>query len=291
MIQLRRLTAVLLVLTLSASLPAQLFEKPKEKDKFYIAPLAWLAKMTKSDINIGDSVGIGPVLGENIDFVDDFGTDGGPDTFFGVRGMLSGFQGKWVLRGGYQTLNFSGGTNLTRDFRFAGYSMPTGSPVDTSLNFDFWEAGLQWNIVNADEFQLGILAEPKFMNLRVRVNGYGQEGTSGPVVPFKEIEEEFVIMPLIGLHLNFRPFELLGFRGELKGFSIPNADSIGLGVDGKLRAVDAEGAVSLYFSDAISLSGGYRLFKFSFDSDQGGVRSYESAFEFQGWFAAVEARF
>ena len=290
MIQLRRLTALLLVLTFTASAAAQ-FERVKEKDKFYIAPVAWFAKMTKSDITISDSVGFGPVLGENLDFVDDFGTDNGPDLLPGVRAMLSGFQGKMTLRGGYQALNFGGGTTTTRDIRFAGYSIPTGSPVDTSLNFDFWEVGLQWNIVNAEQFQLGLLAEPKFMNLRVRVNGFGQEGTTGPVVPFTEVEEEFVIMPLIGAHLNFRPFELLGFRGELKGFTIPNADSLGLGVNGKLRAVDAEGAVSLYFSDAIALSGGYRLFKFTFDSDQGGVRDFETAFEFQGWFAALDVRF
>jgi len=290
MIELCRVATFLLALTLTATVSAQL-NKPVEKDRFYVAPVAWFAKMTKSDISISDSVGFGPILGESIDFVDDFGTDQGPDIFPGVRAMLSGFQGKWVLRGGYQALKFDGGATLTRDVRFAGYSMPTGVPVDTSLRFDFWEVGLQWNILNLDQFQLGVLAEPKFMNLRVRVNGFGQEGTSGPVVPFKEVEEEFVIMPLIGLHLNFRPFELLGFRGELKGFSIPNADALGLGVDGKLRAVDAEAAVSLYFSDAIALSGGYRLFKFRFDSDQGGVRDFESNFEFQGWFAAVEARF
>jgi hypothetical protein len=237
-----------------------------------------------------DSVGSGPAIGEKVDLVDDFGTRDGPRTFPGFRAMV-GYRGSLYLRGGYQELGFRGGTSVDRAFQFAGYTIPASTFVDTSASFDYFEAGLQYNLINSEDLKLGFLAEPKFMNLRIRVSGSGQEGTTGPVVPFYEKEEEFVIMPLLGLTLELRPFDFLGIRGEVKGLAIPNADALGLGVEGDLRAVDAEIGASFYLDDAIALTGGYRLFKFDFELEDGHPRSVDAKAEFQGWFAAIDLRF
>ncbi|MBN2492725.1 MAG: hypothetical protein JXQ29_17895, partial [Planctomycetes bacterium] len=250
----------------------------------------WFAKLDKLRADLRDAVGSGPVIGEKVDFEEDFGIRDGPQMLAGFRALL-GYRKSLYLRGGYQELGFRGGTTTERATRFAGYTIPADTFVDTSARFDFFEVGLQYNLIDSDVLRFGLLAEPKFMNLRLRVSGTGQEGTSGPLVPFYEKEEEFVIMPLLGLALELRPLDYLGIRGEIKGLSIPNADSFGLRVDGRLRAVDAEVGVSLVLSDALALTGGYRLLRFDLELEDSDPRSLDVKAEFSGWFVAIDLRF
>ena len=283
---------LLLVMVSFALGPAGVAQVPGESDTTSLAlyPSVWFAKLKKLRAEIEDSVGSGPVIGQEVDLEDDFGTRDGPRTFPGFRAMV-GYRGSLYLRGGYQELGFRGGGATGRTVQFAGYTIAPGTFVDTSAKFDYFEVGLQYNLINSEDLKLGLLAEPKLMNLRLRLSGSGQEGTSGPVVPFYEKEAEFVVMPLLGLAVELRPFDFLGLRGEVKGLAIPNADALGLGVDGDLRAVDAEIGVSLYLDDAIALTGGYRLLKFDLELEEGRPREVDVEAEFHGWFAALDLRF
>jgi hypothetical protein len=280
-------SGIVVVLILGLATPAT---SQKSSTVFTLLPAFWFAKMTKSDIHFRDSVGSGPVLGDHVDLVSDFGTSNGPKTMPGVRALLA-YRGSLILRGGFQQLDFRGGTQTSEPIQFAGYTIPTGTAMDTSTRFDFFEVGLQYNLIHNEDIKLGIFAEPKFMNLRVRVSGSGQEGTTGPVVPFYEKEEEFVVMPLLGVHLQVRPLDWLGIRGELKGLAIPNADSLGLGAEGSLRAVDAEIMASFFLGDALAVSGGYRLFKFGLGLEGSNNRTVDMKMEFEGWMLGLDLRF
>jgi len=257
---------------------------------FIVLPSFWFPEMKKSRLLIQDSVGSGPVLGEKVDLANTFGVDDGPEMFPGVRALL-GYRGSFYLRLGYQELRFDGNSMATAPIEFAGYTIQANTPVDTSNRFDYFEVGVQYNLINTEDFKLGILAEPKIMNMRLRVSGIGQEGSSGPAVPFCEKEEEVFAIPLVGVSVQLRPFDFLGIRGELKGLRIPNAEHLGMEIEGDVTAVDYEVAASLYFGDSFALTGGYRGLKFDIELEQSSSRNVDVDLEFRGWFAGLDLMF
>ena len=257
---------------------------------FCIYPSVWFPKMKKSDLLLRDTVGSGLTLGQEIDLEKDFGVRDGPRTFPGVRVCL-GYRGSFFLRGGYQELNFAGNSAAGGPLEIAGYTIQPGSRVDVSTRFDFFEVGLQYNLVNSEDFKLGILVEPKFLSLRTRIAGTGQEGSTGPFVPFREKEEELVPIPLLGLTVELRPFDFLGIRAEIKGLKLPDAEDFGLSIEGDVEAIDYEVAASLFLGDSVALTGGFRGLKFDVELEQSSRRRVELDLDFEGWFAALDIRF
>jgi len=163
--------------------------------------------------------------------------------------------------------------------------------VDVSTRFDFFEVGLQYNLVNTEDFKLGLLAEAKFLSLRARVSGTGQEGSTGPFLPFREKEEELIPIPLLGLTAELRPFDFLGIRAEIKGLKLPDAEDFGLSIEGDVEALDYEVAASFFLGDSVALTGGFRGFKVEAELEQSSRRRVELDLGFQGWFAALDFRF
>lgn len=250
----------------------------------------WLFKARDTDLLIRDTVGSGPLLGQKVSLVDTFGVDDGPKGALGLRTLI-GYKGALYIRGGYQRMRLQGNAFINQPTAFAGYTLQTGSATDTSTRFDFFEVGVQYNFVNSTAFKLGVLLEPKIVNFRARVTGVGQEGNTGPFVPFREKEEEIIPVPLIGLSAELKPFDWLGLRGEAKGLKLPNADNLGLGIDGDVTAFDWEASLAIYLGDAFAVTGGYRSLMFDFEFDQSGQRRVETDLKFSGWFAALDLKF
>ena len=282
------LTLSVLLGSLLGSVPAAAQQEEQELSvDFSIGK--WFLKAEDMDILMSDTVGSGPVLGQRLDFPDTFGTDDGTKAFVSLK-VLLGYRDAIFIRGGYQKIRFSGGGVVNGPGDFAGYTLDPGSPTDTSTRFDFFEVGLQWNIIRSNELKLGLLVEPKIMNFRVRVDAFGQRGVSGPPVPFYEKEEEVLLIPLAGLTAELRPFDWLALRGEVKAMRLTSAGWLP-GLDGDLTSYDWEVDLSFHFGDSVAITGGYRATKFDMELAESGVRKTKADLKFSGWYASLDLRF
>ena len=71
--------AVLIPLVFSAAAPGQIGSE-KNPVSFSLFPSLWFAEMKKGELEILDSVGTGPILGQEVDLIDDLGVREGPNT-------------------------------------------------------------------------------------------------------------------------------------------------------------------------------------------------------------------
>lgn len=287
---LRTVLGALIVVAALASIGAAQFPDPNRNPfSLGVFPSLWWTKMTKVDVKMADQVGNGPVLGEWLEFDDDFGLRTGTKLFPGIKVML-GYNDRLFFRGAYQELRFRGSTWLDSDYELAGYTAKQGTFLKSSFKLDYFDAGLQYNLVNHEDIQLGIIGEAKIYNLRIRASGEGQEGDTGPVVPFSEKEEEVVYLPVLGLHLNLRPADWLGIKAEAKGMSLSSISSLELGVE-NYTVLEAEAGVSIYLDKALALTFGYRWLRTDFELDTDSPRTVEVETKLRGFMASLDLRF
>jgi len=287
---LRSVLAALIVMGALASTGAAQFPDPNRNPfSLGIFPSLWWTKMTKVDVKMEDQVGDGPVLGEWIDFHDDFGLRTGTKLFPGIKVML-GYNDRLFLRGAYQELRFRGSTWLDSDYEYSGYTAKRGTFLRSSFKLDNFNAGLQYNLINHEDIQLGIIGEAKIYNTRIRASGEGQEGDTGPVVSFSEKEEAVVYLPILGLHLNLRPADWLGIQGEVKGMTLSSISDLELGVE-DYTVLEVEAAVSIYLDPAMALTFGYRWLRTDFELDTDSPRRVEVETKLRGFMASLDLRF
>ncbi len=276
-----------LALVVSASTAAAQAEKPPAYTTISVR-LSKL-KLRNADQLLSDAVGSGPVIGQELDLVDDFRVNDGPKKFWGIRGSVS-YGGRVKLRGGYQRARYSGNGPTPSQLVYAGYTIPAGTVMDSSTRYDWFEVGLQWDLLRTQMITFGLMFEPKIVNLRVRSVGNGQEGQSGPVLPFREVEEEIVPIPAIGAAFDFRPIENFGVRAEAKGIRMPLTTSLFNNIE-KVETFDWEVEATVYLAPQAGLTVGYRSTQFEIELDKSGARYFETKVKFRGWFAALDLAF
>jgi hypothetical protein len=201
-----------------------------------------------------------------------------------------GYEDRLFLRGGYQRVRLGGSGVVNGPAQMAGYTLQPGSPTDTSMRFDFFEVGLQYNIMNQTDLKLGLLVEPKIMNYRARVSAFGQRGNTGPYVPFYEKEEEILVVPLVGINTELRPFDWLALRAEVLAMRLTSTGWLP-GLDGDLTSYDWQVGLSLYIDEPLAITGGYRSTSFDMELSESGVRKTKLDLKFSGWFVALDLKF
>lgn len=246
-------------------------------------------KLRNADQLLSDAVGSGPVIGQELDLVDDFRVNDGPKKVWGIRGSIS-YGGRVKLRGGYQRARYSGIGPTPSQLVFAGYTIPGGTMMDSSARYDWFEVGVQWDFLRTQMITAGLMFEPKIVNLRVRSVGNGQEGQSGPVLPFREVEEEIVPIPALGVSFDFRPIENFGVRAEAKGIRMPLMTSLFNNIE-KVETFDWEVEATVYLAPQAGLTMGYRSTQFEIELDKSGARYFETKVKLRGWFAALDLAF
>lgn len=214
MICLRRFvfTAVALAAVLASASPAdaQLFAPPPnlpvgEDYKVEIFGGLWNAS---PDMTVrSDEFGI---VGTEIDFSRDLGI--GTERFGEVRIRLRPAR-KHRFRIDYTPINFGAETLVERRIVFRGISYDVGVPISSSLTWNTWRLGYEYDIIHRSRGYFGIILEAKYTDIEASLDAasFAREYTRarGPI-------------PAIGAIVKVYPVPMLAVTAEVSGLKAPN---------------------------------------------------------------------
>jgi len=199
---------------------------------------------TNLDTNIEASSG--PIIGTNLDLVNDLGVD---DLENFVEGRITLELGNHNFRYAYMPLSWSGLATLSRDINFAGRTYPVSSQVSTDVKIDYHRFSYRYDFINKLQNRVGIIAEVKYFDGRVNLKdaAFGLDESTRLQIP----------MPAIGVGAQVAIPLLAKVGAEITGMSL-----------GTLAYVlDAEANVGFHPLPFVDVSAGYRFLKFHIEKD------------------------
>jgi hypothetical protein len=259
MICLRRyiLTAVALAAVLASAAPAdaQLFDPPPnlpvgEDYKIELFGGLWNAA---PDMTIrSDEFGL---VGSEIDFSRDLGI--GSERFGELRIRLRPAR-KHRFRIDYLPMDFSAQTTVERRIVFRGIGYDIGIPISSSLTWNAWRFGYEYDIIHRSRGYFGIILEAKYTDIESSLDAasFAREFTRarGPI-------------PAIGAIVKVYPLPMLALTAEVSGLKVPNNAL----KDFKGEYIDFDLSATLNVIENLGVQVGYRSLDLNVSSNEEAV--------------------
>lgn len=198
------------------------------------------------------------LIGSDVDFVQEFGI--GEERFREFRATLKPGR-KHKIRVDYIPFKYEADATIQRTFVFAGRQYDLGIPASTSLKWDLWKFGYEWDLVSSTAGYIGIVADLKY-------NKVSAEITSAAAGA--ELADHTALVPGLGGIVRGYFSKNFSVTGEFTGFKMP--DKISEAIDGKVVDFDVYGTLNL--GRNLGVQGGYRSITadYSLDEDAGSLK-------------------
>ncbi|MDE0828434.1 MAG: hypothetical protein OSB03_04475 [Vicinamibacterales bacterium] len=206
------ITAVTLAAVLTSASPAdaQLFALPPNLpvgEDYKVELFGGLWNATPDMTVRSDEFGL---VGSDIDFSRDLGI--GTERFGELRIRLRPAR-KHRFRIDYIPMEFSAQTTVERRIVFRGISYDIGLPVSSSLTWNAWRFGYEYDIIHRSRGYFGIILEAKYTDIEASLDAasFAREFTRarGPI-------------PAIGAIVKVYPLPMLALTAEVSGLKVPN---------------------------------------------------------------------
>ena len=206
------ITAVALAAMLTSASPAdaQLFAPPPNLpvgEDYKVELFGGLWNATPDMTIRSDEFGL---VGSEIDFSRDLGI--GTERFGELRLRLRPAR-KHRFRIDYMPMEFSAQTTVEQRIVFRGISYDIGLPVSSSLTWNAWRFGYEYDIIHRSRGYFGIILEAKYTDIEASLDAasFAREFTRarGPI-------------PAIGAIVKVYPLPMLALTAEVSGLRVPN---------------------------------------------------------------------
>ena len=207
------------------------------------------------DITIAsDAFGL---AGTDIDFVNDLGI--GAQRFGELRLRLRPGR-KHRLRIDYVPIRYSAESVVERRLVFRGIAYSVGLPVTSTITWDAWRLGYEYDIVHRTHGYFGIIVEAKYTDVEATLDSaFG-----------REFARARAPIPAIGGVVRIYPVPVLGITAEVTGFRLPE----GLDANSRGEYVDVDVYGVLNFTEQLGAQIGYRSLdlSYAFEEDSGALK-------------------
>lgn len=181
------------------------------------------------------------------------------DTHFPAFQLILKPARKHKFRLNFVPISFTGDAVLKQSIDFNGIRYQVGVPVNSSMKWDAWRFGYEYDFVSNSGGLAGLILEAKYTNVRVELDS-----------PFaSEFAQARAPIPAIGGIGRVYVAPSISITGEVAVFAIPN--SIDSRYQGHDVDLDIYGTVN--FTPNIGVKGGYRStdVAYLFNSDTGSL--------------------
>lgn len=188
---------------------------------------------------------------ESVDFVQDFGIE---DTPFREFRLTAGRGHKFRLS--HVPFKYEAEATLQRDIVFQGQTFTIGAPASTSIKWDLWRFGYEWDFARGERGFFGMLVDVKYNKINASVES--------PLLTTPGTAETTAPVPTFGVIGRAYPAKMVSITGEFTGLSL-NRDSF----NAKFYDFDLYGTVS--FGRFVGAQAGYRsiVVNYVVDEDSG----------------------
>ncbi len=240
------------LLTFAPSAAAQFLGQPSDLpigESYRVEVMAGMWNPTPQLTISSEAFGI---AGTNIDFTTDLGI--APQRFGEVRLRLRPSR-KHRFRLDYVPVRYAAESVLNRRLVFRGIAYDVGVPVSSTITWNTWRIGYEYDFIHRSRGYFGVIVEAKFTEIAASLDTeFGQEFARAKAP-----------IPAIGAVLRLYPLRVLGITVEFTGFKLP--EGINENYRGEYVDVDIYG--TLNFTEQVGVQVGYRSLDLSylFESD------------------------
>lgn len=221
----------------------------------------------------GSAVGGAPTQLSLDDSTDGLGLDS--DNPIGFSAVLN--VGSFFVFGRYIPIDISGSGSSTTQVNFGDFTFDANADLDSSLQFDMYDAGLGFHVLNFDDLpirvQVGLLVQVKLLDGSVDAKG---AVTAGGATTTETESQDFTLpIPMVGARVN------LG----LADFLAVNVQGAAIAYSGD-HLYDVEARAEFSPLPFVGISAGYRYLNLTVDESDVNLDA-----TFDGPFVEVFARF
>ena len=152
------------------------------------------------------------VLGEEVDFVQEFGIESKRFTEFRVT-LKPGQKHK--IRFHYIPFRYEADATIQRRIVFGGQVFDIGVPATADVEWRMWRIGYEWDFISRQAGFLGLVAEMKYNTVTAQIDSAVGSASVDAKAP----------VPAIGGIARGYLTESIALTGELTGFKMPDAIS------------------------------------------------------------------
>ncbi len=248
------LTAVALLTTASPA-AAQLLPPPSSfavGEDYHVELFGGMWNPSPDMTISSDAFGI---AGTEIDFVRDLGFE--TQRFGELRLRLRAAR-KHRFRLDFIPIKFDGQATVERRIVFRGIAYNIGVPVTSSLGWNAWRIGYEYDIIHRRRGYFGVILEAKYTDIEASLDAPG-------------LANEFIRargpIPAIGAIVKVYPLSVLAVTAEVSGLKVPNnaLDSF----EGEY--IDFDVSATVNFIDNLGVQVGYRSLDLNVSSNEDAV--------------------
>jgi hypothetical protein len=226
------------------------------------------------DVSVDGTNDLGVDLsGSDLSLEDESGLGLDSDNPIGFSAVLN--VGSFFLFGRYIPVDISGSGQPTVDVNFGDFTFTGGADLDSSLEFDMYDVGLGFHVLNFDDLpiriQVGLLAQVKLLDGSVEAKGT----VAGMPDPETASEDFTLPIPMAGARVN------LG----LADFLAVNVQGAAIAYSGN-HLYDVEARAEFSPLPFVGISAGYRYLNLTIDESDVNLDA-----TFDGPFIEAFARF
>ena len=240
------------LLAFAPSAAAQFFGQPSDLPVGEFYHVEFMAGMWNPTPQLTISSEAFGIAGTDIDFTTDLGI--APQRFGEVRLRLRPGR-KHRFRLDYVPIRYSAESVLNRRLVFRGVAYNVGIPVSSTITWNTWRLGYEYDFIHRSRGYLGFIVEAKFTEIAASLDtAFG-----------REFARARAPIPAIGAVVRVYPLRVLGITAEFTGFKLPE----GLDENYRGQYVDADIYGTLNFTEQVGVQVGYRTLDLSylFESD------------------------
>jgi hypothetical protein len=199
-----------------------------------------------SDTEVVTTTGTNPtsttVTGTVIDFKQELGLH---DQRFPEFHLVGRPAPKHKIRADYIPLYYQQSATLASALKFNGQTYLATQTVTSSLRWDAWQAGYEYDVITGARGYIGGIAGVQYYRVNGALANGTQSGNAGVHIP----------MPGLGASGRYYPAPRFSITGEFIFYDLPGDATSTHG-----RLIDIDGYATVYVSKYVGLQGGYRSF-------------------------------
>ena len=229
------------LLTLASPAEAQFLRPPSDLpigEAYRVEILGGMWNPTPSLTISSEAFGI---AGTDIDFTSDLGI--AAKRFSEVRVRLRPGR-KYRFRIDYVPIRYSAQSVVERRLVFRGIAYDVGVSVNSTITWNTWRLGYEYDIVHRSHGYFGLIVEAKYTEVEASLDT--QFG--------REFARARAPIPALGAVMRIYPVRVLGITAEITGFRLP--EGIDQSYGGEYIDFDVYG--TLNFTEKIGVQIGYR---------------------------------
>ena len=257
------------LLSVASPAQAQFFGQPSDLpvgEAYHVEVFGGMWNPTPKITISSDAFGI---AGSNIDFATDLGI--APARFGELRVRLRPAR-KHRFRIDYVPVRYSAQTVVERRLVFRGIAYDVGVPVNSTITWNTWRLGYEYDVVHRARGYFGLIVEAKYTEVAAELDtAFGLEFARARAP-----------IPAVGAVVRIYPVQVLGITAEVTGFRLPSR------IDEHARGeyIDFDISGTLNFTQQLGAQIGYR----SLDLN-GAVERESASLKLAGIYVAALVRF